>query len=131
VNNVLFTNPHNIVVANGYAMVNQSNKNYYLHANPLKSLLSQELATLMFEFQSLPGGDQPNINFVFSTYKHGHGKHRNGYLLRGATNKIFFEINGPNLDSSNTRTVNTLHSISEDIVGGPNIYFDAFCHMIP
>ena len=125
INNVEFLNIENMLITNGSAFLSYVDQ--YLEASPLKSLLSQESATLMFVFRGV--GTVGNHN-IFSTYRHGHGKHRNGYLLRLVNNNIQFEINGPNLDpSTNTRTVNTLHSIDVPLIGGPNIFYNDFCHM--
>jgi hypothetical protein len=124
-NAVEFTNPFNIQLVDGKAVIDQAGPNYYLKANVPIELVSPFSKSLMFRFKS--STDFTNvINFVFSTYE-GSGSDKYGIMIRVIYDNIQIEFGGQTDPEGRS---NILHSAYHPITGSYPIIYDEYCHMV-
>jgi hypothetical protein len=123
---VEFTNPYNIQLTYGKAVVNQLGPYYYLKANVPIELVSRFSKTLMFRFKSLPGF-AGNTHFKFSTYE-GNFYARNGINIDIVPSGIRAVFNGTNsIDHGGVRNLTgAVHAIP----GGLSTLYDNFVHLV-
>jgi hypothetical protein len=122
---VEFTNPFNIQLTDGKAVINRTGNKYYLRGNVPIELVSRFSKSLMFRFKSL-SGFAGNKHFQFSTYE-GNFFLRNGMDVGIVENSVRVHFNGTN---SSNGAVKNLTSATHAIPGGLSTIYDNFVHLV-